>query len=46
MIAESIRVLIYGMAGIFVVMGVLCTALYVLKRFVSKTSYDNVSDKP
>ena len=36
MIMESLRVLLFGMAGIFVVMGIIVLALFMLNRFGKK----------
>ena len=40
MIFESLRVLLFGMAGIFVVMAIIVLALFVLKRIGRKEKDD------
>ena len=40
MIMESLRVLLFGMAGIFIVMGVIVLSLIVLNRFGRKQRKD------
>ena len=42
MIMESLRVMLFGMVGIFVVMGVIVLALFLLKRFGSKKKKDEM----
>ena len=44
MIMESLHVFLFGMAGIFIVMGVLVAALKVLNFFGSKQKKDDSSN--
>jgi len=41
MIIESLRIMLFGMIGIFVVMGIIMLALYVLKRFSKETEAED-----
>jgi len=40
MILESLRVLLFGMIGIFVVMGIIMCTLYLLNHFSKKADKD------
>ena len=46
MVLESLRVLLFGMAGIFVVMGVIFLALFILNNIGKKGQKDKPVERP